>query len=271
MNKSRLAAMFLGAAVAGCGVELEQPKSLTFEEFKAQALHEEDDVYVVSGDTAVQGEDALREMFNEYLKTEVGDIAQRQDELALYRLNGIDQKYDSTRKMNLTYCVSSASFGSRYSAAVSAMANAAAAWEAVAQVNFIHASQYDSNCNQYQTGVYFDVRMTTTTSYVARAFFPNGARSGRNVLISTSGFTMSGPVTLTGVVRHELGHVLGMRHEHTRPEARTCYEDGNWRALTSYDSASVMHYPQCNGSNTGDLRLTQLDINGVRAVYGAKQ
>ncbi len=68
-------------------------------------------------------------------------------------------------------------------------------------------------------------------------------------------------------MRHELGHTIGLRHEHTRPESGTCFEDNNWRALTSYDAASVMHYPQCNGSNNGDLNLTAADKAGVAALY----
>jgi len=67
---------------------------------------------------------------------------------------------------------------------------------------------------------------------------------------------------------HELGHTLGFRHEHTRPESGTCFEDNNWRPLTPYDSASIMHYPQCNGSSQ-NLNWTQRDADGIKALYGA--
>ena len=69
------------------------------------------------------------------------------------------------------------------------------------------------------------------------------------------------------IMGHELGHTLGFRHEHTRPEAGICFEDLNWRPLTDYDSASIMHYPQCNGTST-DLSFTQTDAEGVAALYG---
>src|SRR5690606_28927673 len=46
------------------------------------------------------------------------------------------------------------------------------------------------------------------------------------------------------------------------------FEDSHWRALTSYDPSSVMHYPWCNGTNTGDLYLTELDKLGARLLYG---
>ena len=66
----------------------------------------------------------------------------------------------------------------------------------------------------------------------------------------------SGSWTPTNILGHELGHTLGFRHEHTRPESGTCFEDNNWRPLTPYDSASIMHYPQCNGTSD-DLELHQ--------------
>ena len=69
------------------------------------------------------------------------------------------------------------------------------------------------------------------------------------------------------ILGHELGHSLGFRHEHTRPEAGTCFEDNNWRPLTPYDSVSIMHYPQCNGGSP-DLTFSAYDGQGVRAVYG---
>jgi hypothetical protein len=180
---------------------------------------------------------------------------------------GYDVKYSATQARNLTYCISSSTFGTRYSTMVSAMNSATAAWEATANVNFIHSSSYDSNCTASQTGVFFDVRMVSGQSYLARAFFPNSSRSGRNILVDSSSFGSISPWTLTGVLRHELGHVLGFRHEHTRSTASGCYEDANWRGLTSYDRYSVMHYPQCNGLQTGDLVLTSSDKTGARALY----
>jgi hypothetical protein len=62
--------------------------------------------------------------------------------------------------------------------------------------------------------------------------------------------------------------VLGFRHEHTRPEAGTCFEDTKWRPLTPYDNKSIMHYPQCNGG-TNALAWSAQDKVGATALYGA--
>jgi hypothetical protein len=261
---SLLAAVVMGSA-CGPQLETEAPSDvatgMTFEQFQGLVAYEPDsDIYIVNGDEPVYGMKNLQDFYERNV---------RDGQLIVNRVGGVDDKWTDAQKVNITYCVSSSSFGSRYSTVVSAMAAAAAEWEKVGNVNFVHASQFDSNCTASQTGVVFDVRQTTTTSYLARAFFPSTGRSQRNVLISTSAFSGTGVWTLKGILVHELGHTLGFRHEHTRPEAGTCFENTSWRALTPYDSASVMHYPQCNGSNQGDLVITALDAQGTVALYGA--
>src|SRR5213075_1563217 len=98
-------------------------------------------------------------------------------------------------------------------------------------VDFIHVAAQDSNCTATNTAVVFDVRpVNVNGQYLARSFFPNEPRSARNVLIDESSFALDpgGKLQLVGILRHELGHTLGARHEHTRPESGTCFEDSDW-------------------------------------------
>jgi serine protease len=251
------------AGLAACTGEVVSTTNefISFEEFEANTYHEdfEGGVYIVNGDTPIEDIKALEEFWSELYA---------QGALAVHQSGGVDAKWSNTQKKNLTYCVSD-TFGSRKAAAVNAMAQAAAAWEAVADVDFHHIASQDSNCTASNNNVLFDVRPVSGQPYVARAFFPGNSRSSRNVLIDSSAFGNMGVWTLKGVMIHELGHTLGFRHEHTRPEAGRCYEDSRWRPLTQYDSKSVMHYPQCNGTNSGDLVITSLDAPGARALYGA--
>jgi hypothetical protein len=245
----------------------------TFEEFEQSVTKEcfEGGKYIVSGDTAIADIKQLREFFEERVKRPAEAAADGSvgGKLTVNTKGGVDTVWSQQRKKSLTYCVSDA-FGDRHADVVRDMAAAAGEWEAVADVDFAHESAQDANCAAENTSVLFDVRpVDVGGDYLARAFFPDDARPSRNVLIDGSALDLEpGNLTLTGVLRHELGHTLGWRHEHTRPEAGTCFEDTNFRPITSYDTFSVMHYPQCNGGGDFKLELTAMDKSGAACIYG---
>lgn len=264
----RLAMMVAGMAtvVAACSADIGDDEEVGnnqagFEAFEGTVYQEaQSGVYIVNGDTPVVDIKHLQEFWEGYV---------REGALLVNTSGGADVIWTSAQRHAITYCVST-SFGSNYNAVVTAMAQATGAWEAVTDVDFVYHSEFDGSCTASNSNVVFDVNpVNSGGQYIARAFFPGQGRSTRNVLIDGSAFTSSGNPTVTGVLRHELGHTLGFRHEHTRPESGTCFEDNNWRALTTYDSASVMHYPQCNGTGDWSLSLTAKDIQGAVALYGA--
>lgn len=239
----------------------------TFEEFEATVYREPGGgKYIVNGDTPIVDRKHLQEFFEKNVQKS-GPIERG---LIVNTSGGVDTDWSDTDKRNLTYCVSTA-FGARHNQVVTAMIAAGNAWERVADIDLIHADAQDSNCTATNSQVVFDVRPVSGARYLARAFFPDDARGDRNVLINGSAFTLDpgGTLTLTGILRHELGHTLGFRHEHTRPEAGTCFEDTNWRPLTAYDAFSTMHYPQCNGAGDWSLVLTAADESGAACLYGA--
>ena len=238
----------------------------TFEEFEASVYREPDTgIYIVSGDTPITDPKHLREFFENKVQ-KAGTPAAG---LAVMQSGGVDAVWPDHEKRSLTYCVSN-SFGARHAAVVSEMAAAANVWEVVADINFSHMPGEDGDCDVSNNQVLFDVRPVSGGNYLARAFFPGDPRNRRNVLIDNSSFNLTpgGNLTLRGILRHELGHTLGFRHEHTRPEAGTCFEDDDWRELTSYDAFSVMHYPQCNGAGDWSLLLTDMDKSGAACLYG---
>jgi hypothetical protein len=217
-------------------------------------------VYIVDGDTPVADEAGLRAIYE--------DIYEKN--LAINVASGAVDSWDGDQ-LNLTYCVSRAFgefYANLYEVTVNAMNAAATAWEGAANVRFVHVASEDGNCTAQNRNVLFDVRPSESVQYRARAFFPSAARARRNVLVTVEAFDASGPITLEGILRHELGHVLGFRHEHTRPEVGTCFENNSWKPLTEYDRDSVMHYPRCNGNRQSDYSLSPLDVEGVQRTYG---
>ncbi|MBP6631015.1 MAG: peptidase M10 [Kofleriaceae bacterium] len=250
----------LACATAGDELDGSDPDvPTTFEEFAAQTYRETWDggLYIVNGDTPILDEKALREFWDEL----------QNRRLIVNTSGGLDTRWNDTQKLNLTYCVNN-NFAGNKAAIVEALRQATdLGWETMANVNFVYVPAQDASCTASNPNVVFNVRQVSGQPYLARAFFPNNPRSAREVLVDTSSFSPGGwPVR--NILAHELGHALGFRHEHTRPESGTCFEDTAWRPLTPYDSASVMHYPQCNGSSN-DLDFTTRDAQGAAALYGA--
>ena len=248
-----------GTAASATGSDTDVP---SYKEFKASTYQDVDGAYVVNGDEIVSGNKQLKEFYDKVVAPQ-----SMHDGLIVNTVGGVDDKWSATKVANLTYCVST-KFGTRQADVVNAMAAGAGLWEAASsKVNFVYVSSQNSSCTTSNTNVVFSVEPVQTSQYIARAFFPSSPKSQRNVLIDDSIWS-SGTWEPGDILGHELGHTLGFRHEHTRPEAGTCFEDNNWRPLTPYDSSSIMHYPQCNGSSS-DLEFQASDATGVRALYGS--
>ena len=269
MQRTRLGAIALGAT-ALLGTTLVPPAVAatdseipTFSQFQATAYQDADRQYIVNGDEPIPTTGELRAYYDRMVH---GSEEAMEEGLVVNTVGGVDDKWSASQVRNLTYCVST-KFGSRYADVVSAMASGAQLWEDASAVDFIHVPSQDAACTTRNRTVLFSVEPVSTTQYIARAFFPSTPKRSRNVLVDDSIWT-SGSWTPTNIIGHELGHTLGFRHEHTRPEAGTCFEDNNWRPLTPYDSSSIMHYPQCNGTSS-NLSMTSTDRAGVAALYGA--
>jgi Dual-action HEIGH metallo-peptidase len=251
-------------SLIGCATsESEVP---SYESFRAEAKasFEGTDYYVVSGDIAVD-EEQLRAIYDANFTDSEITTPQRS---AVNRVNNRDDKWTAAQALNLRYCVSNA-FGARKARMVNEMSQATGEWESAARVNFTYVPAQDGNCVGGNGNVTFAVRPWTSDG--ACAFFPSGGGCVAKTLVINidSVFPQTPNVKSVGILRHELGHILGLRHEHTRPNSGTCFEDTSWRSLTAYDRNSVMHYPWCNGNLNSSLAITASDAAGVRSLYGA--
>ena len=266
----------IGCGNAEVGHRAEEIPTVTWEAFLESSTKsfEGKTIYVVEGDIAVEF-DELRAYYDRM----IAEIRRYNEEIrygvahtvlpsTVNRVSGADDVWSPSQANNLTYCVSN-EFGSDKALMVDAMAGAAADLEAAGDFDFIYDPSQDGNCRRSQTSTLFSVRPWNSGG--ACAFFPSGGGCVlRTVVIDVGDFT-SGSVSVRGVLRHELGHTLGLRHEHIRnPNASgRCSEGTSWRGVTAYDSDSMMHYKSCPGStNSGDLEVTALDAAGLGELYG---
>jgi hypothetical protein len=196
-----------------------------------------------------------------------------------------DDVWSSADAANLTFCISNSENGSSGTGTltttekakfVDAMNTAISAWNSASGARFVYNSSQDGNCNSNNTNVVFDVHANyNNPGYIARAFFPSDTRADRNIQVNYNDLTGSSPSDLVSTLLHELGHVLGFRHEHIRTNQfgadPACGEvPGNHRTLTVNDGNSIMHYDFCNGALANALTLlTSLDVAGAQSLYGS--
>lgn len=156
-----------------------------------------------------------------------------------------------------------------YDVVVAAMRAACLEWEQTCGVDFKHLVDLDDRPGVAPEGALFVVReVDTGGEFIAAAFFPNDPKDRRHVIVDPSYYTTS--FDQVGVFRHELGHVLGFRHEHIRSEAPPdCPDESlfDTKNLGLYDPQSVMHY-FCGEVGSSELRITELDRTGSQRVYG---
>jgi hypothetical protein len=182
----------------------------------------------------------------------------------------------------LTYCVNHASFGGNtdeYDQVVAAVNQAAREWQTVCHVQFRHVAECDNGVPAGIEAPLFDVvRDPQPGNLLALAFFPPDPPEKRHIYIYNGFFNVrANPYGRVGIFRHELGHVLGFRHEHIRAGApASCAQYYGRESQTdtviltsNYDHKSVMHYI-CPGmpTNNAEWLFTNFDRVGAQKVYG---
>lgn len=207
----------------------------------------------------------------------------------------IQDLWDDVERKNITYCIDARGpdmswnntgfTAMEYLFVAQAIESAALEWETYADVDFIHRSSEDYNCHDANLNVVFNVRPERTWGDRAAAFFPSYPRAKRQLRIGANLIDINNLhfnyFSLYGAMRHELGHILGLRHEHIRndisfPEMEgklkeNCLKELNeapyYFALTPPDFHSVMAYPPCVNREWFDLFLSAWDIQAIEQMY----
>jgi len=168
-----------------------------------------------------------------------------------------------------------------------------AQWEFVANINFVR--RFPATCSgaavqpagvSFRIQHYCDVASPPNGSPTGIAFgsFPDSGGPAWNSQIIA---IPSGGIGAVNFAAHEVGHVLGFRHEHIHsgdPSSGTfCSEDSDGDAvtdfdvdnvdfdeLTGFDTNSVMKYQNCSVSQgVSGLPVSSLDGLGARKIYGS--
>lgn len=261
--------------VSACGVETQfnsDVKSSSEQEWttfrNSARFISEANAYLVDGDVLVRQQE-LRRYFDEGSTSTALTVRQT---LAQH----VDDIWPQSIRNNIRYCISNTWGGVTKQAVVNAMSMAAATWGAGANLRFVYVPSQDAACNGSNTSVELNVLQADLGGALAAATFPSDEQdpaAGRQLFIALAGQQSVSP-PLTGVLRHELGHVLGLRHENIRFTnncAETALMDPS-RAVNTADLASVMITPACTpGPSFGNpnLNLSNLDHEGIILLYGA--
>lgn len=274
MTRIEFASALLVVLIAGCMTGSDADAPLSKQEFQSRFIGTTTDPdgvdhLLYDWDMPLDSQEQVDKLYEQYVAAKMGGETVS-EATANTNVYGQAVIWNAATARNLTFCVSN-SFGASKTAVVNALATATAAWESATngRIQYIYDSKYDANCNT-STPVVFDVNPGTFA--YAKAFFPGNARAQRRLLIHPA--TFNGTFPAAGILRHELGHTLGLRHETTRREAvqkygTQCFEDIYNQPLTAYDDYSVMTTPACMGANVKNktLSLSARDLEGIRILY----
>lgn len=257
-----------------------------WDSYLAKASPMENGGFRIEGDLYFASENALRDYFDERMSEE-SDKAHAFQNVT----TGFIPAFAFPEQVSIRYCVSNA-FGTAKQTWADRIRDAARAWEDVTNVRFTYLNQFDSACSSTTTGVDFAVvRQDGLKGYCgANKLNWTGCPATGVVVIDTlQDITFGGAApnaTPTGALRHELGHVLGLRHEHpwragnlgTCPETPVVGNTGGIQlGNEAYDWNSVMHYPfdgtvagtiNCNGNKQSDFSITTFDQHSIQVLYG---
>jgi hypothetical protein len=166
--------------------------------------------------------------------------------------------------LELTYAVKKDGFSEEeLQTVVASVKQATSDWEKTCGVKFRAVDEGSTPAPLFSVR-----RLDSLGRFIAAAFFPNDPVSRRLLVIDPSFFTTS--FDSVGVLRHELGHVLGFRHEHIRsgaPPVCPAEDTADTIDLSKYDPKSVMHY-FCGNVGDQKLRISDVDREASQRLYG---
>lgn len=252
------------------------PAAIDFDEYRRRfASQEADGGWVVEGDILLADEDEVRRYYEErYLGVDDGECADGEvcPRSTVAQTAGRDRVWNTHEKLSLTYCIGDMGNQTNRDRVTAALAEATRAWEHAADINFVYDSDQDGiGCMSGVYGIRFRVfRMGTCSNPLRQAAADFPGTTAPRLYYCDHGLGKS-DAELLRTTKHELGHILGLHHEHLRwyQEDDNCANDNGIpiRGVTFADSDSIMGYDYCSGMNGGNDELSRLDHAGIWYLY----
>jgi hypothetical protein len=228
--------------------------------------------YVLEGDWRLTREEVRARLYS-YVSTPSVDQAQGvgSEELYVMKKNGVLAKWPVGQRA-LTYAIKRSSFSTaaRYDEVVQNFPKAAADWINACQcgLSFTHLAQHDGDPKLADV-TFIVTFVPNDRRFIALAFFPTDPVDQRYLHIMEPYFTNQ-TYDKVGMLRHEIGHILGYRHSHIGGVAGCEYyeeEDKGWQALSGYYWQSAMHYPCGEASGSTAFNLSDRDKADHKKYY----
>ncbi|MEL6301659.1 MAG: PKD domain-containing protein [Pseudomonadota bacterium] len=269
-----------------------------FKDYEEQA----DGSYLYEGDVAVGHHEHVEKKYSEACKnfsliSAPDDFAEIMGAVKLDS-GGNRAIWDASQRGQLTYCIQQSSTfnpiaptqnmsDSQVLRLRQELDSAAKSWEQYADVDFINIGTFGQTCDELETNPSFQEPLFRVEGGArfgfggipGVAFFPDSPAAQRRVTISVDCIDNgrctlgNGTIPLSGLVQHELGHVLGLVHEHIRVSScdGIAVEGVDYESITTYDQNSVMHYrsSDCNGTGSDRWFITNRDRQTVADLYPA--
>ncbi len=195
--------------------------------------------------------------------------------------NADTKKYVHWPTMSIKYCIDSSFTPAQKDLLVIRLKKSGADWKKRLDQSFcpifqnvsdLNGRSYESIVRNHQADVDFVVTkgVSKSTQLYASAFFPDTDRfKDKLFVIGDLFFSQSAPMQ-EGTCRHEMGHILGLLHEHisvsgcpAEIENRDMYRFG---CTDGVDFFSVMHY-RCGRKDSEFMTISDCDSTGVNAFY----
>lgn len=241
--------------------QVNRVKEIKVKEF-ISSLPRDEDFFVLEGDLLLTAAEVAKYLSDGGAAggySPAGDLS-----INTYRAN--EPSYPSLSSRRLTYVVDRRTFSDpQYHELVKGLAGAARDWYqdcAECKIEFLPPTEDQSPD--------LVVRFHDANGLYSAALYVT--ESGSRVLNIDPSFFAASEIKRAGMLRHQIGHILGYAHTTHRDPSGCYYENGGWKPAATSELPSVMQYfcsASAEGSSSGDfaLNLSSKDREEHRRRY----